>query len=126
MSNNSISENGEKINTFDKKIDDERKSISKSADSEGNSLSTEQEEYFKDSKVRDENGRLLLVYHGSEAIFNEFKHRYINTHGSQEGREFYFTDSVNMARGYEKSRGQLLKGYVNKRSDFAPFFAPKI
>lgn len=29
-SNNSISENGEKINTFDKKIDDERKSISKS------------------------------------------------------------------------------------------------
>ena len=29
-SNDSISENGEKINTFDKKIDDERKSISKS------------------------------------------------------------------------------------------------
>ncbi|MBO5338241.1 MAG: hypothetical protein J6A96_00920 [Clostridia bacterium] len=30
-SNNSISENSEKINTFDKKIDDERKSISKSS-----------------------------------------------------------------------------------------------
>ena len=37
--NDSISENSKKSNTFDKKIDDERKSISKSVDSEGNSLS---------------------------------------------------------------------------------------
>lgn len=109
----SISQNNKKSNTFDKKIDDERKSISKSVDSDGNSLSLEQAEYFKDSKVRDENGNLLVVYHGSEAVFNEFKHRYINTHGSQEGRGFYFTDSVNMARGYERGGGQLLKGYVN-------------
>ena len=34
MSNNSISENSKKSNTFDKKIDDERKSISKSIDFE--------------------------------------------------------------------------------------------
>ncbi|MBO5379912.1 MAG: hypothetical protein J6A90_06275 [Clostridia bacterium] len=102
---------GEKLKTD--KIDDTRYSISKSVDSEGNSLSAEQAEYFKDSKVRDENGNLLVVYHGSEAVFNEFKHRYINTHGSQEGRGFYFTDSVNMASGYERDGGQLLKGYVN-------------
>lgn len=33
-------------------------------DSEGNKLSKEQQIYFKDSKVRDEQGKLLKVYHG--------------------------------------------------------------
>ena len=34
-------------------------------DSDGNELSKEQQEYFKDSKVRDEQGRLLAMYHGT-------------------------------------------------------------
>lgn len=34
-------------------------------DSDGNELSQEQQEYFKDSKVRDEQGRLLTMYHGT-------------------------------------------------------------
>ena len=34
-------------------------------DSDGNELSKEQQEYFKDSKVRDEQGRLLTMYHGT-------------------------------------------------------------
>ena len=33
-------------------------------DSNGNELSPEQQAYFKDSKIRDENGNLLTVYHG--------------------------------------------------------------
>jgi hypothetical protein len=45
-----------------------------SADSEGNQLSKEQSEYFKDSKVRDENGNLKVMYHGSpNAGFTVFK-----------------------------------------------------
>lgn len=35
-------------------------------DSEGNTLTEAQAEFFKDSKVRDENGRLLEVYHGTK------------------------------------------------------------
>lgn len=35
-------------------------------DSEGNKLSDQQQEYFKNSKVRDEDGNLLVVYHGTE------------------------------------------------------------
>ncbi|MBQ2376804.1 MAG: hypothetical protein II297_00225, partial [Clostridia bacterium] len=34
-------------------------------DSEGNTLTQKQAEYFKDSKARDENGNLLVLYHGT-------------------------------------------------------------
>ncbi len=34
-------------------------------DSDGNQLSEEQQEYFKGSKVRDENGNLKVMYHGT-------------------------------------------------------------
>ena len=41
-------------------------------DSEGNTLTQEQQEYFKDSKIRDEDGNLLVVYHGTDADFTVF------------------------------------------------------
>ena len=43
-----------------------------SVDSEGNALSEEQQEYFKDSKIRDEQGRLKVMYHGTGAEFYAF------------------------------------------------------
>lgn len=43
-------------------------------DSDGNTLSKEQQEFFKDSKVRDKDGNLLVVYHGTpNAGFTKFK-----------------------------------------------------
>lgn len=42
-------------------------------DSDGNELSKQQQEYFKDSKVRDENGNLLVMYHGTPNNFTVFK-----------------------------------------------------
>lgn len=41
-------------------------------DSDGNRLTKAQIEFFKDSKVRDEDGNLRVVYHGSEADFTVF------------------------------------------------------
>ena len=41
-------------------------------DSTGRELSAEQREYFKDSKVRGEDGNLLVVYHGTDADFTVF------------------------------------------------------
>ena len=41
-------------------------------DSEGRTLTEAQQEYFKDSKIRDENGNLLVVYHGTDADFTVF------------------------------------------------------
>lgn len=82
-------------------------------DSSGRELSERQQAYFEGSQVRDEDGNLKVVYHGSPAIFTEFSADFMSTHGSSEGQGFYFTDYKPMAEGYQKSGGQLLEGYLN-------------
>lgn len=44
----------------------------RSIDSKEKELSEAQKHYFKDSVVRDEKGRLMVVYHGSPSQFKEF------------------------------------------------------
>ena len=44
----------------------------KPTDSQGRELTPEQMEFFKDSKVVDEDGNLLVVYHGTDADFTVF------------------------------------------------------
>ena len=39
-------------------------------DSDGNQLSEDQQEFFKDSKVRDSNGNLIVLYHGTSVFDN--------------------------------------------------------
>jgi hypothetical protein len=41
-------------------------------DSDGNSLSAGQRDYFKDSKILDDDGNLLVVYHGTSENFTGF------------------------------------------------------
>ena len=82
-------------------------------DSAGRELTEAQQAYFKDSKVRDADGNLKLVYHGSAAIFTEFFADFMSQNGSSEGQGFYFTDYKPMAQGYEKNGGQLLEGYLD-------------
>ena len=79
-------------------------------DSDGKALSAAQQDYFQDTVVRDKNGRLLTVYHGSPNVFTEFSHRFMNTNGNAHGRGFYFTDDAKYADGFKKDGGQLLKG----------------
>ena len=67
-------------------------------DSTGTRLSQEQREFFKDSKVVDEKGRLLKVYHGTRnPSFTMFKQSGEN---SALGAGFYFAESKEYARGY--------------------------
>lgn len=47
-----------------------------SEDSEGHALSKEQKEYFRDSKIVDENGQLMVLYHQTDADFTEFDTRH--------------------------------------------------
>ncbi|MBE5873778.1 MAG: hypothetical protein E7287_05135 [Lachnospiraceae bacterium] len=71
-------------------------------DSEGNLLTEGQQEYFKDSQVRDDDGNLLVVYHGTrKADFTVFKRNVI-----------YFTDSKGMAGSYSPN-GEGFEGYLN-------------
>lgn len=103
-SNNSISTSDGNVNA---------KFSLKGVDSAGRQLSEQQQEYFKDSKVRDAEGRLKPVYHGSDALFTKFSADFMSKNGSSEGQGFYFTDLKTMAQGYEKKGGQLLEGYLD-------------
>lgn len=85
----------------------------KATDSTGRQLSEQQQAFFKDSKVRDAEGRLKTVYHGSSAQFTKFSADFMSKNGSSEGQGFYFTDLKTMAQGYEKDGGQLLEGYLD-------------
>ena len=62
---NRVPNSSEKIIQDDRAIVKERFSVDDSVDSDGNELSAEQQEYFRDSKVRDADGRLMVMYHGT-------------------------------------------------------------
>lgn len=73
---------------------------SKDIDSLGNELTTEQQEYFKDSKVRDTEGRLKVVYHGGQHNnYTVFDREKANKRGVF-GSGFYFTDDKSRAQRY--------------------------
>lgn len=79
------------VNTSNKQFSDR--------DSEGTQLTDEQIEYFKDSKVRDEHGRLMVMYHGTpNANFTVFR----------EGS--YFTENKGYADRYQ-NQGASSLGY---------------
>ena len=71
-------------------------------DNQGRILSKEQQEFFKDSKVRDEDGNLLEVYHGTKTnginIFNYAPNRQT---GTDYGKAYYFTTDYIKAQGYQ-------------------------
>lgn len=69
--------------------------------------------WFGDSKVVDENGQPLVVYHGTNADFDTFDYDKIGTNGTSEGVGFYFTDDIETAEGYKKQNGSLKKCYVS-------------
>ena len=98
------------IGTFDRNNPD---ILYELRDNQGRELTKAQAEKFKDSQVRDKDGRLKTVYHGSSAVFNVFSADFMSRHGSSEGQGFYFTDYKDMAEGYQKKGGQLLEGYLN-------------
>ena len=89
-------------------------------DSDGNRLSAEQMEFFKDSVVRDAKGKLLVVYHGtpngSTTIFDKAKTSEIN----DMGQGIYFSTNKGDASSYMgKSRNKkLYSTYVNIKAPF--------
>ena len=63
---------GESVNPQNSETD--KGEMKADRDSGGNVLSEAQKEYFKDSKVRDKNGNLLIMYHGTpNAVFTKFR-----------------------------------------------------
>ena len=102
--NTSISENTE--NSTEKLSD---------RDSIGEKLSDTQQEYFKNSKVRDESGNLKVMYRGDNGEFTVFDRKKSKS-SNLYGRGFYFTDSKTHARQYGLSR----EFYLNIKNPLLP------
>ena len=79
---------------FKKEKTDIRYSIQQ--DSDGNQLTPEQQEFFKDSKAVDDKGRLVKLYHGTEgAGFTKFE--------KTDDIGYFFTSDKETARTYSGS-----------------------
>ena len=102
-----------KNNSRTSKKDDGRRSLSRK-DSEGKVLSQGQRDFFKDSKVRDKEGNLLVAYHGSPNVFDEFDlSRAGENTGSMWGDGIYLTTNENVAVAYTEGKHGPIKAYVN-------------
>lgn len=81
-------------------------------DNQGRKLSKQQQEYFKNSKVRDENGNLKTVYHGTDTKFTVFNYDYLGKNGTANGKGFYLADDINVAKSYSDGKN-LIEAYVD-------------
>ena len=84
-SKSSISQITEKSNSSSENSSEIPKIRSQARDTSGNTLTSAQQEYFKDSKVRDSKGNLMVLYHGTTADFNEFKRGDVGFHFGTKG-----------------------------------------
>ena len=76
-------------------------------------LSPEQEEFFKDSKIRDEDGNLRTVYHGTDVNFDTFDKD--KAGNGWLGKGFYFTPDEDVARSFGK---KINENYINVKNPF--------
>ena len=88
-------------------------------DSAGNKLSKQQQEFFIDSVVRDKDGNLLIMYHGTSKGGYTVFDTYYGNHGLF-GIGSYFTDNKEIAQTYtKKGRGtspQVYEVYLDIRN----------
>jgi len=70
--------------------------------------------WFGKSKVVDENGKPLVVYHGTPGgEFNIFDYDRIGNLGRMEGQGFYFATDKGMAQSYMGKDGHLMEVYLD-------------
>lgn len=93
-------------------------------DSQGRTLTKEQQEYFKDSKVVDENGNLLVMYHGGNSDNTTFDRTKGGLSNSNASVGIWFTPSKEGAKSFVdgiwygedtngKKTGRVLETYLN-------------
>ena len=78
-------------------------------------LSPEQETFFKDSKIRDKNGNLKTVYHGTDAEFNVFNPN--NTSSNKWGAGNYLAFDENAGKNYGKNVKEMYANITSPISD---------
>ena len=94
-STTNYAQKSENVNTSE-----EKNSFALSADSEGRTLTKEQAEFFKDSKVRDDKGNLQVVYHFTNDTINR-----INFQKGAQGLFWFTTDKNSLKDGTISATG---------------------
>lgn len=97
-------------------------------DNQGRTLSKQQQEFFKDSKVVDRDGNLMVMYHRTEANvglpenekFTVFDRDKAGNNGTYYGSGFYFTPYSETAQDYAKSKGNVYETYLNMTNPYIP------
>lgn len=90
-------------------------------DSDGNKLTQQQAEYFKNSKVRDENGNLLKVYHGTTENFTVFDKTKGRSNMDIQG--MFFSPWEIDARGYGSNVNAYYINITNPASERMGYMA---
>lgn len=85
--------------------------------------------WFGKSKVVDADGKPLVVYHGTRALFDAFDPGRIGDQGRSEGPGFYFTESPQIASRYAGDSGTVVNAYLrieNPLAYDAPPFSERV
>ena len=96
--NNSMQNN--KNNTIKKS--DRNDIDNNNKDSEGRTLTKQQQEYFKNSKARDENGNLKVFYHGTQRA--DRVGTVFDPNRATSGPMAFFTDNEQIAQNYSQQK----------------------
>lgn len=94
------------------------------SDSDGKQLTKGQQEFLKDSKIRDYKGNILVCYHATDANFTVFDKAKIGSGngGALFGKGFYFTPNRSMSEDYGDTVGQY---YLNIKNPFEYYTVDK-
>ena len=89
------------------------------SDTKGRELSKDQQEYFKDSKVRDENGKLKIMYHGTpDGSFTVFKDgSYFTEHKAYADR-YQNTSASSISSGKVAANPKTFEVYLDIKKPF--------
>lgn len=89
------------------------------SDNQGRQLTKEQQEYFKDSKVRDENGNLLTMYHGTpNGDFTVFKDGTYFTQNKEYADRYQEPGASSISTGKTKENPKTYEVYLDIKKPF--------
>ncbi len=79
--------------------------------------------WFGRSRVEDENGQPLVVYHGTDAAFDEFKYGVKSGSGAMHGKGFYFGNAGQASAYADIEGGRVIPVYLRMEN---PFFGSSL
>ena len=100
-------------------LEDDVKSQFSLSDSTGRQLSKEQADYFKESKVRDENGNLKVMYHGTpNGDFTVFKDGTYFTDNKEYADRYQNPSASSISSGKTASNPKTFEVYLDIKKPF--------